>query len=87
MDLEIINKLYLELSHVSTSTPKREHDLEDRVRFYKKRCELLQKVQHTMRDPERTLVCDILANGQLLPDPNGIRYPPLQTNHTESEKN
>jgi hypothetical protein len=27
-----------------------------------------------MRDPERTLVCDILANGTLLPDPNGERY-------------
>ena len=27
-----------------------------------------------MRDPERTIVCDILANGALLPDPNRRRY-------------
>ncbi len=34
--------------------------------FYKRRCDLLQKWQSTMRDPERVLVCDVLANGQLL---------------------
>jgi hypothetical protein len=39
--------------------------------FYKRRFDLLQKVQTHMRDPERTIVCDILANGTLLPDPNG----------------
>lgn len=44
--------------------------------FYRTRCDLLQKLQVRMRDPERTLVCDILANGCLLPDPNGERYPP-----------
>ena len=27
-----------------------------------------------MRDPERTMVCDILANGQTLPDADGSRY-------------
>lgn len=42
--------------------------------FYKRRCELLQATQHLMRDPERTVVCDILANGTLLPDPDGTRY-------------
>lgn len=42
--------------------------------FYQRRCDLLQKEQRRMRDPERTLVCDILANGTLLPDPNGMRY-------------
>ena len=42
--------------------------------FYRRRCELLQAHQASMRDPERTLVCDILANGQLLPDPAGQRY-------------
>jgi len=36
--------------------------------------DLLQKNQKYMRDPERTLVCDIIANGQLLPDPEGKRY-------------
>lgn len=42
--------------------------------FYRNRCELLQKVQKYMRDPERTIVCDILANNSLLPDPSGVRY-------------
>lgn len=31
--------------------------------FYKLRCENLQKIQNKMRDPERKMVCDILANG------------------------
>jgi len=42
--------------------------------WYKKRVDMLGREQRRMRDPERTLVCDILANGQLLPDPNGERY-------------
>ena len=42
--------------------------------FYKSRCELLQKTQKYMRDPERIIVCDILANNDLLPDPEGKRY-------------
>lgn len=40
----------------------------------RKKLRLLAMFQKKMRDPERTLVCDILANGQLLPDPNGERY-------------
>ena len=32
--------------------------------FYKRRCEALQAVQSSMRDPERKAVCDILANGE-----------------------
>ena len=35
--------------------------------------DLLQKMQSKMRDPERKLVCDIIANGQLLPS-DGKRY-------------
>ncbi len=42
--------------------------------FYKDRVNLLEEYQSTMRDPERVLVCDILANAQLLPDPQGKRY-------------
>lgn len=38
------------------------------------RLDLLHSVQSRMRDPERTLVCDVLANGALLPDPDGARY-------------
>lgn len=48
--------------------------LESSLQFYKSRCELFQKVQKYMEDPERTIVCDILANNSLLPDPNGTRY-------------
>lgn len=48
----------------------------DTLNFYRKRCELLQQVQARMRDPERTLVCDILANGQLLGSVDGPRYSP-----------
>ena len=40
----------------------------------RRRVEMLSRLQKHMRDPERTLVCDILANGQLLPDPYGKRY-------------
>lgn len=36
--------------------------------WYKQRCDLLQQWQSKMRDPERMIVCDILANGQTLPD-------------------
>jgi len=47
--------------------------------FYKRRCDALQKWQSKMRDPERTIVCDILANGRTL-EPAGDRYttPPTQ---------
>ena len=51
----------------------------DRLRgdyiFYKRRCEALQRWQSSMRDPERTVVCDILANGFTLDQANaGDRY-------------
>ncbi len=43
--------------------------------FYRRRCDELQRVQSTMRDPERTIVCDILANGHVLPpEVAGDRY-------------
>jgi len=38
-------------------------DLKQSLTFYKKRCELIQKYQSRMRDPERKAICDILANG------------------------
>jgi hypothetical protein len=38
------------------------------------RCQRLQQEQSRFREPERTIVCDILANGTLLPDPDGVRY-------------
>jgi hypothetical protein len=46
--------------------------------FYKRRADALQQWQSKMRDPERTIVCDILANGCTL-EPAGDRYtPPAQ---------
>lgn len=43
--------------------------------FYQRRVELLQKWQSKMRDPERAIACDIIANGQTLPSENaGDRY-------------
>ena len=53
---------------------KENEDLKFEKDFYKSRCELLGKVQKYMRDPERQIVCDILANNNLLPDPEGKRY-------------
>ncbi len=38
------------------------------------RVDMLSRMQKHMRDPERALVCGILANCQLLPDPQGKRY-------------
>ena len=49
-------------------------DLRFSLRFYQSRVELLQQWQSKMRDPERTIACDIMANGQMLPDPHGVRY-------------
>jgi len=43
--------------------------------FYKRRADALQEWQSKMRDPERTIVCDILANGHTL-EPAGDRYTP-----------
>lgn len=33
--------------------------------FYSRRCEALQAAQVGMRDPERKMVCDVLANGRI----------------------
>ncbi len=55
--------------------------------WYKHRVEMLAENQPRMRDPERTLVCDIIANGQLLPDTDGSRYGPnAESSHTAGRK-
>ena len=41
--------------------------LKDSHDFYRRRVDLLQQWQSKMRDPERTIACDIIANGQTLP--------------------
>lgn len=51
--------------------------LRNSLEFHKKRTELLTEKQHLMRDPERNLVCHILTNGQLLSDPKGKLYGPV----------
>lgn len=48
--------------------------LYDERQFYIRRFDKLQKEQQRMREPERTMICDILANGSLLYDPSGMRY-------------
>ena len=49
---------------------------ESSMRWYAHRCDMLQREQKRFGEgKERTLLCDILANGQLLPDPHGKRYP------------
>jgi len=58
--------------------PMLQKQLDDALRsldFYKRRCDALQNWQSKMRDPERTIVCDILANGCTL-EPAGDRYTP-----------
>lgn len=54
-------------------------------KFYKRRCDMLQREQKNFRDPERIMVCDILANAQLLPDPNGDRYGKARNTPTGGE--
>jgi hypothetical protein len=48
--------------------------LRDAVVWRDRRLDLLQREAKRMREPEATLVFDILANGALLPDPTGSRY-------------
>ena len=65
---------YSEVEHPITLNAKDWNRMINELRFYKSRCELLQSVQHVMRDPERTLVCDVLANGQLYHNIENSRY-------------
>jgi len=54
--------------------------------FYAHRCDMLQREQKRFGEGKvRTLLCDILANGQLLPDPKGERYPSpnVEVSHRE----
>jgi exonuclease VII small subunit len=72
--LESFRKIRSSYERVIAFYDKENTRLETSLNFYKQRCELLQQVQKYMRDPERTIVCDILANNSLLPDPEGKRY-------------
>lgn len=46
-------------------------DANDSAAWHKRRTSLLQRLQSTMQEPERTIVCDVLANGHLLQGPDG----------------
>jgi len=62
------------MSHKSLQ--KERDRLADKVRWHEIRYELLLREQARFGEgKERTLLCDILANGQMLPDPDGTRYP------------
>lgn len=50
---------------------KRIKSLAHSEQFYHRRVHLLEQVQSRMRDPERTLVCDVVANGLLLHGSDG----------------
>lgn len=56
---EVIANLTLRL----TTAGKQVDQAQDLAEFYKRRCDALQREQSKMRDPERKVVCDILANG------------------------
>ena len=47
----------------------RERELEASRDFSRRRCDALQAAQRHMRDPERKVVCDILANGTTYIEP------------------
>lgn len=46
--------------------------------LHRKKLRMIEDAQSQMRDPERQIICDILANAQLLPDPGGKRYRDLK---------
>lgn len=48
--------------------------LESERDFYRDRMMMLEREKYRLRQPELMIVCDILANCQLLPDPDGARY-------------
>jgi len=56
-------------------------DLEQSLDFYKSRMDMLQCWQSSMRDPERKILCDILANGYTLTTKEEI-----DTLHTTKEE-
>ncbi len=63
--------------------------LESEVHWYRERYKLLVLEQARFGEgKERTLLCDILANGQMLPDLDGTRYPtPIANRNKNGEYN
>jgi len=76
-------RLCEELGHADDTLAALEElkELRETAAFYKRRCDALQAWQSSMRDPERTVVCDILANGFTLDQTEaGDRYGGLRPN-------
>ena len=76
-------RLLAELGHAGDTLAALEElkELRHTAAFYKRRCDALQAWQSSMRDPERVVVCDILANGFTLDPPfAGDRYGGLLPN-------
>lgn len=79
-DYEVIydKTVFENISESKNTTPTTEDLLKEIEKlkasrdWYRKRVDLLQQEQSKMRDPERIIVCDILANGLVWHDP--IRY-------------
>ena len=63
-DIRCLTKADIVRVPTKDSQQARIAELEDSVRFFAIRCEELQEIQSRMRDPERQMVCDILANGK-----------------------
>lgn len=59
---------------MSESGLKKADRLRRRLRWYRSRLEEIDKHKGRFREPEKTMICDILANGKLLPDKDGKRY-------------
>jgi hypothetical protein len=85
---EVYTRLLPELTAATTSDAidiarAIEAELQPTIDFYQRRVDALQEAQSQMRDPERTMVCDIIANGKLDPMIGKDRYKVKQ--ETEEE--
>ena len=88
LGFELYDGLAMDLHAMTYAEPmlKEIEELRDSLKFYKRRCDALQEWQSKMRDPERTIVCDILANGITLhPDYSGDRYKVPPNNQVERQ--
>lgn len=77
LGIDLYDALAMDLHAMSYAEPLLQEleELRQSVAFYKRRCDALQEWQSKMRDPERTIVCDVLANGCTLPPEHaGDRY-------------
>ena len=68
-------EIHANVKPVLTELIDRLEAAESSVAWHQRRCMALQMHQTQMREPERTMVCDIIANGDLMhPTIAGDRY-------------